>query len=342
MANPACLVIGWNPAYQKVLSFTELQKGGVNRATSLHKDVGGKGQQVAKALHFYRESTPIFLAQFLGGQTGEWIQQFLSTLGFQQLTVHVTSETRTCTTLLAKGMFFSFFCFFSFHLWFGVFDFSFFFCNVDLLDETTEIIDPSDPVTPEEVEKMEQLISEHIEKVSAIIISGTYPPGVPASGYASVVLKKKEGTFVLLDGYKGVDETLATGKVDVLKINAHELKALTLTETIQDGANALFSKYTLPWVAITDGKDSAALLGNDGSYFRYSIPVLENVVNPIGAGDTVSAVMTAHVMEGMPIHEAFRHGLAAASASCLELTGAKFSLENLHALLSQIEGKEVK
>eukprot|EP01127_Copromyxa_protea_P017420 TRINITY_DN5300_c0_g2_i4.p1 TRINITY_DN5300_c0_g2~~TRINITY_DN5300_c0_g2_i4.p1 ORF type:complete len:248 (-),score=49.64 TRINITY_DN5300_c0_g2_i4:123-866(-) len=247
MANPACLVIGWNPAYQKVLSFTELQKGGVNRATSLHKDVGGKGQQVAKALHFYRESTPIFLAQFLGGQTGEWIQQFLSTLGFQQLTVHVTSETRTCTTLLAK-------------------------------DETTEIIDPSDPVTPEEVEKMEQLISEHIEKVSAIIISGTYPPGVPASGYASVVLKKKEGTFVLLDGYKGVDETLATGKVDVLKINAHELKALTLTETIQDGANALFSKYTLPWVAITDGKDSAALLGNDGSYFRYSIPVLENVV----------------------------------------------------------------
>eukprot|EP01127_Copromyxa_protea_P017417 TRINITY_DN5300_c0_g2_i1.p1 TRINITY_DN5300_c0_g2~~TRINITY_DN5300_c0_g2_i1.p1 ORF type:complete len:139 (-),score=27.70 TRINITY_DN5300_c0_g2_i1:420-836(-) len=134
MANPACLVIGWNPAYQKVLSFTELQKGGVNRATSLHKDVGGKGQQVAKALHFYRESTPIFLAQFLGGQTGEWIQQFLSTLGFQQLTVHVTSETRTCTTLLAK-------------------------------DETTEIIDPSDPVTPEEVEKMEQLISEHIEKI---------------------------------------------------------------------------------------------------------------------------------------------------------------------------------
>jgi hypothetical protein len=47
------LVLGWNPAYQRILQLSHFQPGGVNRASSLHKDVGGKGQQVAKALKFY-------------------------------------------------------------------------------------------------------------------------------------------------------------------------------------------------------------------------------------------------------------------------------------------------
>lgn len=53
-AKHVFLVIGLNPAFQRIITLPSFQVGGVNRASSVTKDVGGKGQQVAKALHFYR------------------------------------------------------------------------------------------------------------------------------------------------------------------------------------------------------------------------------------------------------------------------------------------------
>lgn len=114
METKHCLVIGLNPALQRLLKMPTLQVGGVNRAASMVKDVGGKGQQVAKALQFYSlyltfsssASTgpnSVILVQFLGGDTGKWIEANLAQKGFQQLTVHVSSETRICTTLLCPG-----------------------------------------------------------------------------------------------------------------------------------------------------------------------------------------------------------------------------------------------
>lgn len=50
---PVFLVVGLNPAYQKILTMPQLKVGSVNRASALTKDVGGKGQNVAKALHRY-------------------------------------------------------------------------------------------------------------------------------------------------------------------------------------------------------------------------------------------------------------------------------------------------
>lgn len=80
----------------------------------------------------------------------------------------------------------------------------------------------------------------------------------------------------------------------------------------------LFSNYKIKWLAVTDGKDAAHLFGFDGTYFRYTIPELSGVVNPIGAGDTVSAVFSAHVVEGKPVQEAFRFVTIRQLSFCLD------------------------
>jgi sugar/nucleoside kinase (ribokinase family) len=62
---------------------------------------------------------------------------------------------------------------------------------------------------------------------------------------------------------------------------------------------------------------------------RFIIPPLPagtRVVNPIGAGDTVAGV-TLHRMTSWrwPLPAAFADGLAAGSASCLQLRGAEWA-----------------
>jgi sugar/nucleoside kinase (ribokinase family) len=49
------------------------------------------------------------------------------------------------------------------------------------------------------------------------------------------------------------------------------------------------------------------------------------VANPIGAGDTVTAGVLHHLLEGLPPAEAFRRGLALGSASCLKFQPADYA-----------------
>jgi fructose-1-phosphate kinase PfkB-like protein len=67
------------------------------------------------------------------------------------------------------------------------------------------------------------------------------------------------------------------------------------------------------------------------------LPVVEGVVNPIGAGDTVGAVFLAQLCAGTPAHIAFACGLAAGSASCRQLGGADFAMDDLHGILAKIQ-----
>jgi len=56
----------------------------------------------------------------------------------------------------------------------------------------------------------------------------------------------------------------------------------------------------------------------------------------------VTAVLAVLLTEEITANEAFRHALAAGSASCMELKGAAFSLSNYEGLLSLVTySKEV-
>ena len=64
----------------------------------------------------------------------------------------------------------------------------------------------------------------------AVVICGTFPPGVGASLYTEIAAAKLgmgvHSAILVIDAYKGIGEALATGACDLLKINAAELHAL--------------------------------------------------------------------------------------------------------------------
>ena len=94
------LVVGPNPALQRVLRFDALEIGGVNRASGLDQYVGGKGQGAALALQLWApEEVPHAVAQFLGGESGRYVESALAAAGLATITQQVAGPTRTCTTL---------------------------------------------------------------------------------------------------------------------------------------------------------------------------------------------------------------------------------------------------
>jgi fructose-1-phosphate kinase PfkB-like protein len=102
---------------------------------------------------------------------------------------------------------------------------------------------------------------------------------------------------------------------------------------------------------VTAGARDAWLFSRGGTW-RFSLPPLEGLLNPIGAGDCCSAVLLSRILDRVAVApappesprvpsevvvEAFAEALACASASCLgELPGA-YDPADTASLLPHVE-----
>jgi len=101
-----------------------------------------------------------------------------------------------------------------------------------------------------------------------------------------------------------------------LKINREELLILSGEKDAESAFRQCFRRFRIGLLAVTDGKNPAML--SEGGEVRYlDVPPVERPVNPIGCGDTCSGVMLTGLLSGDSPLEAFRNGLAAASANCM-------------------------
>ncbi len=289
--NKSILVVGLNPAWQKIMIFKEdVNKGEVNRARDMLTFASGKGANFAKVIK--RQEHIAILAQFVGGGTGDMYSSDLKEAGLVLLDQHVKAPTRTCTTLLSS------------------------------VSEATELIEPSGKITDDEIAELLNKIKKHAKSCDAFAICGTYPPGITIDFYLEIAkLARDTGKPLLLDSYKGILPILEVG-VDILKINRRELAALSEEEDIYKGGMKIIEKYPVKILAITDGSKKSYLF-SDGNSCEFPISFVSNVVNPIGAGDTVSAVLFSEYLKGTAICDAFRKALDAGSESCRYLMLSK-------------------
>ena len=298
------IAAGFNPARQKVITFEKLNCGKVNRAASLEEFPSGKGINFCRAAGCYGKAAP-HLIQFCGGDNGLFVDTLLKQEGIDFYSVQTTANTRCCDTCidLASG-------------------------------SVTELIEPSYPATKQEVEEYICHFSESVKTASAVAFCGTLPTGTDNTLYAKLAkLTAASGIPLLVDAWRDVDDIFNSGAEILLKINREELSALTGKEQVSDGLQYLSSKWGIRKAAITDGPDQAyAFDGN--SIAVYALPVLDKVVNPIGCGDTASAVWTSELVCGTDLFTAFKHALGAASANCLTSLCGSFSQDDAQKLAS--------
>lgn len=296
------VVVALNGALQKRFVFpadTPLIPGNVHRIREVQSGIGGKGQDVAIALSclgYAREKLKI--AQFLGmGTEGDQVYKMMEErtgTEAMSLTVRPESKLRTCTSVVAS-------------------------------DTTTELIEPSGKIQPEEMAELLAKISD-VEggTAASVCIMGSMPPGCPEYSYARIYERSAgPDTRCVIDslaGLKPLLETIATRKGEIgntiFKVNASELCKLAGVEKKNneiDGigveeliaaVTAFLAKFNpsateaLAAVAITDGSHPsylAVLSGQGFDVYQILVPSLSKgrTLFPIGAGDAVAAGILA-------------------------------------------------
>ena len=313
MSKPHILALGPNPAWQKTLFFPDFRFNAVNRARRCDLCASGKGINFVRAARCHGAADAEVL-QFAGGSNGARLEKFLADEGLPFVSVRSAAETRCCITCLGGGD-----------------------------NSTTEIIEPSGPISPKESEALLELFRRKIAAGAAgAAFCGTTPDGTDPDFYAKAVkLVTAARIPLLLDAYRGIDDILKSDVAIILKINREELSLLTGTEGIAAGLRKLFAEApALRFAAITDGPGTAC--ASDGSRFvAYTLPRLAEVVNPIGCGDTASAVLLSGFVAGDDPFFAFRQALGAASANALNAFPGHFDRkeeERIAAAIRQEEG----
>lgn len=298
-------VAGLNPSWQKTLMFEHFERGGINRASSMEMMPSGKGINFARAVkNWGLAECTVF--QFLAGDAGKRVRKGLWQEKIANISVETPGETRTCTTALSAS------------------------------DQVmTELIEPAPAIPPMEAAALFESCCAAIPSADALAVCGTYPPGINEFFYARTAAKAREhGKFILVDAFKNTGPLLEDG-ADLLKINLDELRELTGKEDPAEAFRTCFERYAIRFLAVTDGPAGAWFAGrSDGQLYRISVPDVK-VVNPIGSGDTCSGVTLSCILDGLDPLEAFRQGLAAATANCMTLLPASFEKDQALALLDE-------
>lgn len=288
------LIVGLNPAYQKIITIPKLTLGSVNRASEpISVSIGGKGQNVllSSACIIQNKEDMPHLLQFCGkGYEGDTLIELMSNLysdnqRINELTVRNEGKVRTCMTLISNS-------------------------------ETTEVIEPSLPILEDEILLLLEKLNDKYknEKVNCMCIMGSAPPGLNCDIYSNIIKKVADKeSIVIIDSLFGVSECLQSckelGTTAILKLNTRELLKLANIK-LEDGnessraigddeifqaidhlkkSNELNTgKF---YVCATDGPFSSIVINlQTNKVYKIDIPNLKDIiVNPIGAGDATAA-----------------------------------------------------
>ncbi|KAJ1719754.1 hypothetical protein LPJ53_005533 [Coemansia erecta] len=309
--------------------FDSLALGQVNRALKQTSSLGGKGkrhgsQNFAFATkQLYGHGSQVTLLQILGGSTGRQIEALEASEGLKFITISTSQATRTCTTCLDAAT-----------------------------GQMTELVGLSDPIDPAAATQYVQTAIQILQSAAppkALAICGSLPSGLDPAHIAHIASNRQmENTLLFVDSAKHILPTLQTAHANVFKVNSDEILDIvqtiapdfdtTAADKVVRAARAVGNMLEIDVVAVTDGPATAYLADRlQDRQWAFSVPDLladreyylddssindksefgKLVLNPLGAGDTCSAVMLNSILDGMSATDAFALGLSAASASCL-------------------------
>jgi 1-phosphofructokinase len=292
-----------NPSLDYIVEVDQVTLGELNRTKNETKFPGGKGINVSQVLK--RLDVDSRALGFLGGFTGDYIEEFLTSHGIQTDFVKVDEDTRINIKLKS--------------------------------DKETEINAKGPNITKENFEalkgKIRELTSEDI-----LVLAGSIPSTMPESTYEELVkLCNENGTKFVVDAEGELLKKVLPLNPFLIKPNHHELGDLFNTvinsceevipyaiELIRQGAQNVI-------VSLAD--KGAVLINKDQALITTSPK--GDVKSSVGAGDSMVAGFIATYEKTKSIEEAFRFSVAAGSATAFSI--GLCTREKMEGLLPQVK-----
>ena len=287
------LCITANPCLDKTLDVPAWRPGDNIRGTAVRNVVGGKGNNVARALaRLGRKATP---GMFLGGAVGDVCRALLvQDDGLDPRVVPTIAPTRVILTVRGPD------------------------------NGQTAFFDPDPAVTDAEAGRLVALVAAELDRggVEALTLSGSSPAPATHGLYADLVaLARDRRVPVFVDTYGPMLATLIERGAwpDALQLNRREasihLGRPDPGDADLDALVAAWAEAGVGAVVITDGPGAVRARIRGETWVAHP-PEIEPV-NPIGSGDCLHAGLVDGWLGGREPAEILRHAVAAAVANAL-------------------------
>ena len=278
-----------NPSLDEWVTLPRLAVGDLNRATAFHRYPGGKGLNVSRVVHELGGRTRAFA--LCGGEDGAILRGLLARQAIPAVFVGVAGTTRNnykLRTLHPRTL--------------------------------TEINTAGPRVSTAELAALERRLLRCRPTPRCVVLSGSLPPGVPATMYARWIRMLRDRRIPVALDTSGTALTAGVAaRPWLIKPNRQEAEAL-LRMTIAGPAHALKAARRLQHlgpelVLLSLGKDGAILATPQGVW--EARPPTVAVDSAVGAGDSLLAGMVLGWARGASLCEAFRLGVACGTASAM-------------------------
>ena len=297
------LCVTLNPCLDKTLTVPDWRPGDNVRGTAVREVVGGKGNNVARALtRLGRSARP---ATFFGGAVGDLCESLLRGVdGFDPLIVRSQAPTREILTVKAPGV------------------------------EPTAFFDTDPAITADEAESLLRLVEQALAggNVEALTLSGSSPSPATHGLYSDLIaLAKARRVPAFLDAYGPALESIWGFWPEAIQLNRREagLHLRKPNPTDADLARLLgdWSRHGVRIAIVTDGP-GAVVARINGQTYRASPPKIEPV-NPIGSGDCLLAGLVDAHLAGLEPEALLKRAVAAAVSNALVWDAGAIDVEEV-------------
>ena len=276
-----------NPALDYIIKLKELVPNEINTSESEYILPGGKGINVSIILK--RLDVESVTLGFISGFTGKEIQKLVE-----------KEKIKTDFINLEEG-----------HSR----------INVKILeDEKETAINSKGPlVDNKSIEKLYQKLN-NLKENDILVLSGSIPKGIKEDIYEEICEEiKDKNVKIVVDSTKKLLLNTLKYRPFLIKPNHHELGEIFNVQIVnQDQAIEYAKKLQQKGarnVLVSMGEKGSVLLDENGKSYKKDVIKSRNVVNTVGAGDSMVAGFLAGYLKYKNYEDALKLGIASASAT---------------------------
>lgn len=299
-----------SPSVDYAMTVDELIPEEKLRASLDQTDPGGGGIQVARALR--RFGTIVEAIMTVGGSTGRALLALLEREGLNVHPVWVQSDTRPSITLQIRST-----------------------------GEHFRIISAQKALDEYEYQPVLTRLQELKKVAPYVVLSGSFPPGVPPEFVHEVAqLVTERGSKLLVDTSGPALEEAVKAQVAVLKPSKSELAALVGADPDDPSFDVPAACRTIVdrgvgAIVVSLGGEGAYVVTGDGREAMITAPKVD-VISTVGAGDSTVAGLVAGLSRGVPLIGAARLGVVCGSGTCRHPGSDLFTLEDITELMPSV------
>ncbi|MCS7248629.1 MAG: 1-phosphofructokinase family hexose kinase [Anaerolineales bacterium] len=303
------LTVTFHPALDRILLVEELRSDTVNRARVMVEYGGGKGNNVARALH--RLGVPVLAFGFQGSGPGLTARRAFKREGIPTHFVACRHPTRISTLLLEETS-----------------------------GRSYTLYEPGQTVTLREIQELKTQFLQVIGGFQIALFCGSAQTSALAHLLAELITEARQrGVVCVLDSSGQALREGIQARPFMVKINCAELEELVgeplQTQERLTEAMLWVQRQGVEVMAVTQGEDG--LVVTDGKSLWRGVLRMDKVIAVMGCGDALLAGMAYALLNGLRLPEIVRWGVACGAANT-QVVGAGFiNRTEVEQLLSRVQ-----